>query len=163
MKTEILEPLKNFTTTFSNFGQRLHNEMKDHDKNFKNAIEKTEKLKKNYHSLAKIADEHKLKFEEAKNNTKFTSEQRSKLSLKYDNAHNEEKDAEVSYTHQLSFTNNMRNNFIEVVKNILNEFQTLEENYIDFMKDILRKYNIYQVPLSRNVQYDIERKGKVII
>ena len=92
----------------------------------------------------------------------MSSEQKNKLGVKYDTAFNEQKEAEVSYTHQLSFTINLRNNYIEVIKNILNEFQTLEENYIDFMKDILRKYNIYQVPLSRNVQYDIERKGKVI-
>ena len=55
----------------------------------------------------------------------------------------------------------MRNNYIEVIKNILNEYQNLEEEYIDFVKDILRKYNIFQIPLSRNVQYDIDRKGKV--
>ena len=29
------------------------------------------------------------------------------------------------------------------------------------MKDILRKYNFYQVPLFRNIQYDNERKKKV--
>lgn len=92
----------------------------------------------------------------------LTSEQKNKISVKYDAAFNEQKDAQISYTHQLSFTNNLRNNYIEIIKNILKEFQSLEEVYIDFIKDILRKYNIYQVPLSRNIQYDIERKGKVI-
>lgn len=105
----------------------------------------------------------KVKFDQAKANSNVTAEQKGKLGIKYDAAFNEQKDAEVSYTHQLSFTNNLRNNYIEVIKNILNEFQNLEENYIDFIKDILRKYNMYQVPLSRNVQYDIERKGKVLI
>ena len=91
----------------------------------------------------------------------LSSDQKNKLSVKFDTAFNEQKDAEISYTHQLSYSNNLLSNYIEIIKNVLNEFQKLEESYIDFVKDILRKYNIYQVPLSRNIQYDIESKGKV--
>ncbi len=102
-----------------------------------------------------------MKLDSAKANGSTSSEHRNKLSVKYDSAYNEQKEAELAYTHQLSYTNNLRNNYIEVVKNILNEFQIIEENYIDFMKDTLRKYNFYQVPLFRNIQYDNERKKKV--
>lgn len=168
MRGEIIDPLKNFTNTQNSLGQKLNDEMKVNEKNFKASIEKTEKvywginkLKKNYHSLAKNAEEIKVKLDSAKANGSTSSEHRNKLSVKYDSAYNEQKEAELAYTHQLSYTNNLRNNYIEVVKNILNEFQIIEENYIDFMKDTLRKYNFYQVPLFRNIQYDNERKKKV--
>lgn len=104
-----------------------------------------------------------MKLDNAKANVSISSDQKNKLCIKYDSAFNEQKEAELAYTHQLSFTNNLRNNYIEVIKNILNEFQIIEENYIDFMKDTLRKYNFYQVPLFRNIQYDNERKKKVSI
>ena len=124
---------------------RLNDEMKVNEKNLKNAKEKTEKvlkylfiqIKKNYHILAKSADELKDKYETAKINPNLSLEQRNKYRSKFESANNEQKDAEVSYIHQLSFTNNLRNNYIEVIKNCLKEYQNIEEEYIEFMKDIL--------------------------
>ena len=45
MKGEIIDPLKIFTNTHSSLGQKLNDEMKQNDKNYKSAIEKTDKVK----------------------------------------------------------------------------------------------------------------------
>lgn len=44
MRGEIIDPLKNFTNTQITLGSKLNNEMKVNEKNFKAAIEKTEKV-----------------------------------------------------------------------------------------------------------------------
>jgi hypothetical protein len=44
MRGEIIDPLKNFTNTQTTLGQKLNDEMKVNEKNFKASIEKTEKV-----------------------------------------------------------------------------------------------------------------------
>ena len=44
LKGEIIDPLKIFTNTQSTLGQKLNDEMKQNEKNYKSAIEKTEKV-----------------------------------------------------------------------------------------------------------------------
>jgi len=39
----------------------------------------------------------------------------------------------------------------------------MEEKYIEFVKDLMRKYVIYQVSNVRNLQYDVDKKAKVSI
>jgi hypothetical protein len=61
----------------------------------------------------------------------------------------------------LNYANNTRDLFIDSNKRILTDFQILEEKYVDFIKDSLRKYTIYQIAYVRNLQYDLEKKAKV--
>ena len=49
------------------------------------------------------------------------------------------------------------------MKNILREFQLLEENHINLIKDSLRKFNVYQMALNRNLQYDYEKNCPIIV
>ena len=91
----------------------------------------------------------------------MNSEHRSRLSNKAQNALKEAKEAEKAYILCLNYANNTRDLFIDATKRILTNFQTLEEKYVDFTKDSLRKYTIYQIALVRNLQYDIEKKAKV--
>ena len=92
----------------------------------------------------------------------MNSDQRSRLSNKAQNALKEAKEAEKAYILNLNYANNTRDLFIDATKRILTEFQSLEERYIDFTKDSLRKYTIYQISLVRNLQYDLDKKAKVL-
>lgn len=44
LKGEIIEPMKNFMNNQTSIGTRLQDEMKQNEKNYKNALEKTEKV-----------------------------------------------------------------------------------------------------------------------
>ena len=37
----------------------------------------------------------------------------------------------------------------------------MEDKYIEFIKDLMRKYVIYQVATVRTQQYDVDKKAKV--
>lgn len=83
--------------------------------------------------------------------------------LRSQNLLKEAKESERAYISSLNSANNVRDIFLEGTKRILQEFQTLEEKYIEFVKDLMRKYVVYQVSNVRNLQYDIDKKAKVRI
>lgn len=44
LKGEIIEPMKNYISSLTSIGSRLQDEMKLNEKNYKSALEKTEKV-----------------------------------------------------------------------------------------------------------------------
>jgi hypothetical protein len=90
-------------------------------------------------------------------------EQFNKIKIKYEISIKEEKEAETIYREQIHITNIIRDELELKADLVLKDFQKHEENYIEFMKNILRKYNIYELHLNKNMQYDIERKRKVLL
>ena len=59
-------------------------------------------------------------------------------------------------------TNILQDEYIEVKKRNLNEIQELEEELGEIIKDSLRKFIIFQVAYLRNMQYDVDKKAKVL-
>ncbi len=97
----------------------------------------------------------------SKLNQTNSTDRKSQLSNKAQNALKEAKESEKAYILSLNYANNIRDIFIDATKRILSDFQSLEEKYVEFLKDSLRKYTIFQVSLVRNLQYDIDKKAKV--
>lgn len=162
LREEVIEPLREFMNDQNNQGKVYHAEMKKIEKDYKDSVDKLEKSRLKFHTLAKGAEDSKLVSEMAKLNQTLTVEQKSKMELKSQNALKEAKESERAYISNINTANNLRDLYIETMKRMLNEFQKLEEKLIDMIKDSLRKYVIYQVALIRNMQYDIEKKAGVM-
>ena len=117
-------------------------------------------MKNKYYQNSKLEDEQKIKIEEIKFQN-LTNEQKNKITSKAEAIILEAKDSEVTYIHQITYTNTKREKHIQLLIDNLNEFQIIEENYTESIKDSLRKFNIYQVACVRNLQYDLDKQGKV--
>jgi hypothetical protein len=115
-----------------------------------------------YHSFTRSSEEAKISSEIAKNNTNITNDQKAKLNAKCQNALKIAKDAEKDYINLLNYANNNRDFYIENTKKILNEFQSLEESFIEFVKDILKYHNFDRNNLFTNLQTNHEANLKVI-
>jgi hypothetical protein len=103
----------------------------------------------------------KLQSETAKINTNLSYEQKNKSEARCQQALKDAKEAERAYMQNINIANNLMDIYVDTMKKVLNQFQSLEEKLIDNIKDALRKYVIYQVALVRNMQYDIEKKANV--
>lgn len=162
LREEIIEPLKLFLSEQNSTGKALNTEMRKVEKDFKDSVDKLERSRIKFHTLAKSAEDSKLSSELGKLNPTLTADQKSKLEIKAQNNLKEAKDAERIYIQNVNNANNFRDIYIETMKKMLNEFQSMEEKVIDTIKDALRKYVIYQVAFIRNMQYDIEKKAGVM-
>ena len=91
----------------------------------------------------------------------MTEEQKNKFISKTELLASETKESEVSYIYQVDYTNNLRERHFQLLRNTLSAYQRIEENYIETVKDCLRKFNIYEVAMVRNMQYDLEKQAKV--
>ena len=72
------------------------------------------------------------------------------------------KEKEKKYINCIKDTNIMQEEYIEIKKKNLNQFQTLEEELGKNLKDSLRKFVIFKISYLRNLQYDLDKKTKLI-
>ena len=72
------------------------------------------------------------------------------------------KENEKNYINFIENTNIMQDEYIEVKKRNLNEIQNIEEELGENLKDCLRKYIIFKLSYLRNLQYDIDKKAKIM-
>ncbi len=160
IKNEVLDPSKKFLDDQNNQGKKLQNDMKKIEKEFKDAVLNLEKAKIKFHTSAKAAEIGKLDSELAKV-TYIPQQDKDKFHLKSTNLLKEAKDAERQYIAILNNTNAIRASYIEIAKNILMTYQVLEEEFIEFTQNILRKQIIYTNVTFKNSIYDIEKVNNV--
>ena len=72
------------------------------------------------------------------------------------------KEKEKKYINCIRDTNIMQEEYIEIKKKNLNQFQSLEEELGINIKDSLRKFVIFKISYLRNLQYDLDKKAKLI-
>ena len=162
MKDGLIEPLRNFLESQVTNGRKFHIEIKELEREFKLVCDNLDKSKLRYHSYAKVAEESKLHSEVAKSNPNLSNDQKSKFANKVQLSLKEAKDAERVYIDNITTANNYRDKYTEGAKKILDEFQVMEEKYIDFSKEFLRKYFEFQFIFWKNLSNDYERKIKLI-
>jgi hypothetical protein len=111
-----------------------------------------------YHSYARATEEAKIKFEQAKNNINIAEANRAKFANRVSTLAKEARESESKYIDKISRANSFRDRYIDGIKNILDEFQVMEEKYIENTKEYLRKYFEYEFILIKNLSSDYERK-----
>lgn len=107
-----------------------------------------------------MAEEAKLQSEIAKNNINLSNDQKTKYANKAVNYTRDAKDAEKAYIDKLNNANNFREKYLTVTKNKLDEFQLMEEKYIEFTKECLRKYFELKFIMIKSMNSDYEKRIK---
>jgi hypothetical protein len=162
MRQGVINPLKDFLETQVTNGRKFHIEIKELEREFKYVCDNLDKSKLRYHSYARTAEEAKLQSEIARSNPNLSNDQKKKFADKVLSSLKDAKDAERVYIENITAANNFRDKYTEGTKKILDEFQLMEEKYIDFSRDSLRKYFEFHFILIKNLSNDYERKIKLV-
>jgi hypothetical protein len=126
------------------------------DKDYKEALSSLEKSKLKFLQAARNAEN--LKFEAEMSRTTYIPQQeKDKFISKSNLALKEAKDCEKQYISNLNSTNEIRMAYVEGSKNVLLSYQVLEEEFIEFHKNILRKFFIFTKAALKNTVYDTEK------
>ena len=172
LRDEIIKPL---STTYQNFSKKLNEnflETSNIHKAYQASVNKMELSKNQFHSAVFGAEQCKVKAEYIKkkinglnNNDDLKKNYMYRLKEEESKALNllkEAKENERTYIGLINSTNRLQEEYIEIKNRNLNEIQDLEEELGDYIKDSLRKFIIFQVAYLRNMQYDVDKKAKVI-
>ena len=178
MRDEIIKPL---SSAYQNFSKKIENNFSETstlNEEYQASVEQMETFKNQFHSSVFSAEQSKLKAEyfrkklnslNDKNNDQKIKEIKDNyvmnIKKEENKANNYLKDAktnEKKYISLIHNTNILQDEYIEVKKKNLNEIQELEEELGEIIKDSLRKFIIFQVAYLRNMQYDVDKKAKVL-
>lgn len=140
-----------------------HNyKMIDWENKYKDELNRLEKIKIEFHSFVKLAEDSKLQHETAKANTDLSNSHKNKFHTKLNETLVEAKKAEKIYLDILTETNIFREDYIKETKKILDDFQEMETDCIEFVKNILASYYEIQNQLYERLNGEFENKKKSI-
>ena len=178
MKDEIIKPLSSAYKTFCKKIDNNLSETSTINEEYQNSIRQMEIYKNKFHSSVYSAEQSKLKVEyyKKKINSINDSDKNPKnkeikdnyiinLKKEENRANNflkEAKNNEIDYITLINNTNILQDEYIEIKKRNLNQIQELEEELGEVIKDSLRKFIIFQVAYLRNMQYDVDKKVKIL-
>ena len=178
MKDEIIKPLSSAYKTFCKKIDNNLSETSTINDEYQNSIRQMEIYKNKFHSSVCSAEQSKLKVEyyKKKINSINDSDKNPKnkeikdnciinLKKEENRANNflkEAKNNEIDYITLINNTNILQDEYTEIKKRNLNEIQQLEEELGEVIKDSLRKFIIFQVAYLRNMQYDVDKKVKIL-
>ena len=175
LRDEIIKPLSaNYQTFSKKLNQNFTETLAIH-KAYQSSVNQLELSKNQFHSSVYAAEQCKLKAEyyKKKMNTINSKDNIKELKDNYANALKQEemkamnllkeaKENERMYISLINNTNRLQEEYIEIKKRNLNEIQNLEEELGEYIKDSLRKFIIFQVAYLRNMQYDVDKKAKIL-
>ena len=178
MRDEIIKPL---TAAYKMFSKKIDNNFSETstiNKEYVNSLNQMEIYKNKFHSSVYAAEQSKLKAEyykkkinslnnatDKEKNKELLNEYNINLKQEETKANNYLKDAknnEKIYISLINNTNILQEEYIEIKKRNLEEIQELEESLGEYIKDSLRKFIIFQVAYLRNMQYDVDKKAKIL-
>ena len=178
MRDEIIKPLSSAYQNFSKKIERNYSETLSINEEYQASIEEMEIYKNKFHSSVYSAEQSKLKAEyykkkinslnnatDKEKNKELLNEYNINLKQEETKANNYLKDAknnEKIYISLINNTNILQEEYIEIKKRNLEEIQELEESLGEYIKDSLRKFIIFQVAYLRNMQYDVDKKAKIL-
>ena len=177
MRDEIIKPLSSAYETFFKKLENNFSETNTINEKYQASIEEMDEYKNQFHSSVYAAEQRKLKAEyyrkkinsindinnpknkEIKDNYSIYLKKEESMAT---NLLQEAKNNEKKYISLINNTNLLQDEYIEIKKRNLNEIQELEEELGEIIKDSLRKFIIFQVAYLRNMQYDVDKKAKIL-
>ena len=166
IKDELIAPLKILQDKINKKIVNNLSETSKKDKSNKYYYSQVELAKKNFYDSLKIVEENKLNYELTKNEQNLNSENKE-INLedeqnKIITSIKKAKEDEKNYVLKINDANLIQEEYIEIKKKNLNEIQDFEIEVGENIKDALRKYIIYKMSYLRNIQYDTNKKSKII-
>jgi hypothetical protein len=113
-----------------------------------------------FHTAAKHAENSKLDAELARKSY-IPQIEKDKFILKANNYLKEAKEAEMGYIKTITYANQVRLYYIDAGKTTLQNFQFLEEEFIDFNKNLMRKFFIYSTSCAKMIIHDNDKMREV--
>ena len=168
IKDDIITPLIKFKEGIL---EKIKNNLKETsstEKTYRACVFQMDAMKKKFYASIKDIEQHKIEYEITKNkqtNKDINFEDYNVIKsdeVKIITAIKIARENEKKYINFLDNTNIMQDEYIEVKKRNLNEMQTLEEELGENLKDCLRKFVIFKISYLRNLQYDIDKKAKIM-
>ena len=173
LRDEIIKPL---SLNYETFTKKLNNNYSETlalNKAYTSTINQLETAKNRFHSSVYSAEQSKLKAEYYKKKINNINENNKESKESYINNLKQEeskamsllkesKENERIYINLINNANKIQEEYIEIKKRNLNEIQDLEEELGEYIKDSLRKFIIFQVAYLRNMQYDVDKKAKIL-
>ena len=167
IKEDIIKPLCLLRENILSKIRKNLEETSKIEKAYRSCVLGIESVKKNFYLSIKDIENYKIKYEITKrqnmeeNNFQdynVIESNEIKITTAFKNA----KEKEKKYINYINNTNIMQEEYIEVKKKNLNQFQKIEEELGINIKDSLRKYVIFKISYLRNLQYDLDKKTKLI-
>ena len=169
IKDDLIIPL---TTLKDKVLEKIKNNLKETsstEKTYRACVLQMDATKKKFYSSIKDTEQYKIKYELSKNKQIYKDINDLKDynviesdEVKIITAIKTAKDNEKEYINNIENTNIMQDEYIEIKKKNLNQIQNLEEELGENLKDCLRKYVIFKISYLRNLQYDIDKKAKIM-
>ena len=167
IKDDIIFPLNLFRENILSKILKNLEETAKMERSYHSCVLGIESVKNNFYSSLKEIENYKIKYEITKrqnmeeNNFQDYNVIESN-EIKITTALKNAKEKEKIYINYIKDTNIMQEEYIEIKKKNLNEFQSIEEELGLNIKDSLRKYVIFKISYLRNLQYDLDKKSKLI-
>ena len=159
---ELINPLMKLSESLLQRITAISNKMRACEKDYVYTIKQLDNAKNKFHYAAKAAEQAKLRCEASKQNGDISQDNKMKNEIKAQEALKIAKESENAYIGYLNYANGVQDEYIAIKKQCMNSIQDLEEELGNNIKDSLRKYVIFQVAFLRNMQYDIEKKAKLM-
>ena len=169
IKDDLISPLSSIKEIILEKIKNNLRETSSTEKTYRASVLQMDSMKKKFYSSIKEIEQHKIKYELSKDkqinkdNCDFQDYNVIESNeVKIITAIKTAKENEKNYISFIDSTNIMQDEYIEIKKRNLDEIQNLEEMLGDNMKDCLRKYVIFKMSYLRNLQYDIDKKAKIM-
>lgn len=161
VREDVINPLKTLMNDQNKKGNATFNYLKQLEKEFYDKIEEVDDTRAKFHSAAKRAEETLFQSELAALNADMSVNEKSKYKRECQDYLAEAKGKEKLYIATVKRTNDIISVYVRKTKELLDEFQTMEEIFVEAVKDSFRKIQVFQVARLRNEQYDIDKLAEV--
>jgi len=162
LKDKIIDPFRSFIDNQVKRSSQHNYRIGDYEMKYKDHISKLERTKIDFHSLVKIVEDSKMQYETAKNNPELSNSQKNKFNNKVNESFAEAKKSEKIYLDFLNEANNFREEYIKEIKKILDDFQQMELDCIEYVKSILGNYYEFQAQFYEKLNIDYVKKKQSI-
>lgn len=155
IRRDVIKPLELQLSVDYEHGLKLEKEHKKVNSDYIDIVYQLEKAKTKFLSLSQISENSAKDYETAKICMNTTGVER--FQIKSISSLKESKDAEKSYIHCLKQANNIRANYIDEMKRILNQMEQYEMQLSEKCKEAFQRYSVFLNAFVTNQHFDIDK------
>jgi hypothetical protein len=161
LKTEVHTELQRYFDAMGEQMKSIMSTTKRLDKNFKANLDKLDSVKSQYAKNSRDLDDAQLINQHIQGLADLALEKKVKTAERAYNLTKEMSQSEYLLKSQIDIFNVETMKMTEEYQTILTSYRKLEEERLQVIHDCLMKTVVFEISYMRNLQYDIERIGKV--
>lgn len=161
LKTEVHAELQKFLDKMTEDTKNLQTTGKKLDKNFKTVVDKFEAVKNQYAKAMKELDDVQLVNQHIQSQPELAVDKKVKIAERSFTLIKEANQQEYLLKANVDTFNAESAKLSEEYQSVLSSYKKLEEERLQLVHDCLMKTVVFEISYMRNLQYDIDRIGKV--